>query len=237
VKASTEVPRIERINPMKKIALLLALAPLLASAQASPPPAARPAAPAAQPGAPGPMDPARMEKMHRRMQLALTLGLAETLQLDDAAALKVRGQIEKFTPRRMAAAQQMRDSVQVLRRSAQGEKVPAAEVDAAITRLLDARAQMQAVDRDVVTTVTKDLPAEKRARAVLFLAKFHQRMMQEMRPGGRGPGMGPGMGRGMGPGPHGPGPCGPGMGPGCMGMGPGAVGMNGPEGDWYDDAD
>jgi hypothetical protein len=96
---------------MKKLALVLALAPLLASAQTPP---------MAQPGQPGQMDPARMEKMHRRMQLALTLGLAEALQLDDAAVLKVRGQIEKFTPRRTAAAQQMRDSVQVLRRSAKG---------------------------------------------------------------------------------------------------------------------
>jgi hypothetical protein len=203
---------------MKKLALLLALVPLLASAQTTPPQATTPAAPAAQPGQ---MDPARAEKIQRRMQIALTLGLAEALQLDDAAVLKVRGQIEKFTPRRMAIARQMRDSVQVLRQSAKGEKVPAAEVDAAITRLLDARAQMQLLDREVVTTVTKDLPAEKRARAVLFLAKFHQRMMQEMRPGGRGHGPhGPGMG---------PGPGGPGTGPG-----PGALGMN--AGDWDEGA-
>jgi len=127
----------------------------------------------------------------------------------------------------MAVAQQMRDSVQVLRRSANGEKVAAAEVDAAIGRLLDARAQMQGLDREVVTTVTKDLPPEKRARAVLFLAKFHQRMMQEMRPGGRGrgPGMGPGMGPGTGPG------MGPGMGPGA---GPGQLGMHDADGDWDD---
>jgi hypothetical protein len=78
---------------------------------------------------------------------------------------------------------------------------------------------MQALDREMVTTVTKDLPAEKRARAVLFLAKFHQRMMQEMRPGGHG---------------HGPGaPGGPGMGRG-MGPGPGSVGMNDPDGDLDD---
>jgi hypothetical protein len=191
---------------MKKLALLLALTPLLASAQASP---------MMNSDQPGQMDPARMEKMHRRMQLALTLGLAEALQLDDAAALKVRGQIEKFTPRRMAVAQQMRESVQVLRRSAKGEKVAAADVDAAIGRLLDARAQMQGLDREVVTTVTKDLPPEKRARAVLFLAKFHQRMMQEMRPGHRnhGPGMGPGMG---------------------PGAGPGQLGMHDADGDWDD---
>jgi hypothetical protein len=200
------------MDDMKKLALLLALVPLLASAENAPM------------TGPGQMDPARMEKMHRRMQLALTLGLAETLQLDDAAALKVRGQIEKFTPRRMAIAQQMRDSVQVLRRSAKGEKVATADVDGAITRLLDARAQMQALDREVVTTVTKDLAPEKRARAVLFLAKFHQRMMQEMRHGGRG----------RGPGGHG----GPGMGPGGPGMDrdPGQVGMNDADGDWDDGA-
>jgi hypothetical protein len=84
---------------------------------------------------------------------------------------------------------------------------------------------VQAVDRDVVNTVTKDLAPEKRARAVLFLAQFHKRVMQELRPGGRGRG-GPG-GPGMGPGPHGPGPGGP-------GMGPGALGMNDAEGDWDD---
>lgn len=218
---------------MKKLALLLALAPMLATAQAGPPPGGRPPASAVEAGPRGPrgeMDPERMEKMRRRMQLALTLGLAEALQLDDAAALKVRGQIEKFAPRRMAAMTQMRDSVQLLRRSAKGEKVAAAEVDAAIARLLDARAQVQAVDRDVVTTVTKDLPPEKRARAVLFLAQFHKRAMQELRPGGHGRGGrgGPG-GPGMGPGPHGPGP-----GPGGPGMGPGALGMNDAEGDWDD---
>ena len=217
---------------MKKLALLLALAPLLAGAQAAPPPTPRPEAAAAQPGDPTPMDPARLEQRQRRMRLALTLGLAEALQLDDAAVLKVRGQIDKLSPRRMAAAQQMRDSVQVLRRSARGEKVAAADVDAAIGKLLDARAQMQSVDRELVTTVTRDLPAEKRARAVLFLAKFHQRMMQEMRPGGRG--HGPGGGPGMGPG----GPGGPGMGPGPGGpwMGNRLFGPNGPDGDWDDGA-
>jgi hypothetical protein len=207
---------------MKKVALLLLVAPLLASAQASPPPPGRPMG-MMQPGAmgpSGPMDPARMERIKRRMQLALTIGLAETLQLDDAAALKIRGQIEQFTPRRMATAQQMRESVQLLRRSAKGEKLPAAEVDGAITRLLDARAQMQGLDREVVTTVTRDLPPEKRARAVLFLAKFHQRMMQELRPGGHG------RGPGMGPGGHGPG-AGPGAGPI-----PGTLGMNSADADW-----
>ena len=192
---------------MKKLALLLALAPLLAGAQTPPPPA-------------GPMDPARVEKMQRHAVLAITLGMAEALQLDDAAALKLRGQLEKFGPRRMALVKQMHDSIQVLRRSAGGDKASTADVDGAISRLQDAQAQMLGLNRELVATVTKDLPPEKRAKAVLVLAKFQQRMMERMRPGARG--RGPGA------------PGGPG-GPGRPGMGPGVgpMGMNG-DTEWDD---
>jgi hypothetical protein len=180
-----------------------------------------------------------MQQVQKRARLALTLGLAEALELSDAQAFKVRDQIEKLAPRRMAAQHQMHEAVQVLRRSAQGEKVAAGEVDQAVTSLLDARAQVQTIDRELVTTVTKDQPPEKRARAVLFLAKFHQRMMQGAgngmgRGAGRGP-MGPG-GRGMGPGGGGMGPGGRGMGPGMGGAGAGPLGMT-DGGGWDDDTD
>ena len=148
-------------------------------------------------------DPARME---RRMRLVRTLGLAEALDLDEAQALKLGQAVAKFDDRRLAAHKEMREAHQVLRRAASGEKVSAAEVDQAIKRGLDARTQMQAIDRDVVNVVTKDLSPEKRARAVLFLARLQGRfghgpgmMMRERRVmmhGGRGMGMegGPGMG-------------------------------------------
>ncbi len=158
-------------------------------------------------------DPARME---RRMRLVRTLGLAEALDLDEAQALKLGQQVATFDQKRLAAHQQLHDAQQVLRRAAAGEKATAAEVDQAIKRTLDARAQMQAIDRDVVNTITKDLSPEKRARAVLFLAKFQGRF-------GPGPGMMGGHGRGM---MHGRGGKGMGMGPGQGGMGMG-MGMGG----------
>ena len=107
----------------------------------------------------------------------------------------------KFDEKRLAAHQQLHDAHQVLRRAASGEKLSAADVDQAIKRALDARAQLQALDREVVNTVTKDLTPEKRARAVLFLGQLERRF-------GPGPGMGKGhgmmrrggMGMGMGPG-------------------------------------
>jgi hypothetical protein len=160
-------------------------------------------------------DPARMEK---RMRLARTLGLAEALDLDAPAALKLGDTIGKFDDRRVAVHKQMREAGEVLRRAAQGEKVSAGDVDAAIQKGLDARAQLATIDRETVAAVTQGLTPEKKARAVLFLAKFQRRFH------GHGPGMGPGM---MGPG-GGRGMMGPGMGGHPGGRG----GMGGAGGGW-----
>lgn len=218
------------MDTMKRLALWMALAPMLALtplpvlAQVGP-------GPGAGPGGGGP--PAeKAQRLQRRHQLALTLGLAEALDLTDAQAFKVRDQIEKLAPRRWAAQQQMQEAVQVLRRAAQAGKVAAGEVDQAVNTLLDARAQVQVVDRELITTLTKDQPPEKRARAVLLLARFHQRVDQAVsklldpraQVQGRrdGDGRRPRGGRGLGP-------CGGGAGPGPRGA---------PEaGPWEDDGD
>lgn len=186
---------------MKNLLLLLALAPSLALAHGAPGASPDPGAERRGP------DPEAAQRLQRRMKLALTLGLAEALELTDAQALQVGAQLERLAPRRQAAHQALREAVQVLRRSARGEPVAAAEVDRALARLLDARDQLQALDRELIGAVTRDQAPQKRARAVLFLAKFQQRALQGFgggeRRGGRdpqGPGAGPGRaGRGEGP--------------------------------------
>jgi hypothetical protein len=145
-------------------------------------------------------DAARAEK---RMRLARTLGLAEALDLDTPAALRLGEQLAKFDERRKAARKQAADAHGVLRAAARGGKTTAAEVDGAIAKLLEARTQMQALDREMLQAVTRDLSPEQKARAALFLGTFRDRIerraMRHHGPG-RGPGMGPGMGPGDGPG-------------------------------------
>jgi hypothetical protein len=216
--------------------MLAAVIPLAALAQGAPQGA--PQGTAA--GANGPrFNPERMEK---RMRLARTLGLAEALDLDAPAALKLGDTIAKFDDRRVAAHRQMRDAREVLRRAAGGEKVAATDVDGAIQKALDARAQITAIDRETVAAVTQGLTPEKKARAVLFLAKFQHRFPGHMGPGG--PGMHRGMGPGMGPGMMGPGRRGPGGqgGPGgglgmnaCPDCAAGGMAMGPPSGDLFDD--
>jgi hypothetical protein len=214
----------------KLVMMALAALPLAALAQGPGP------GPGGGAGRQGP-DPAGVERVEKRMRLARTLGLAEALDLDAPQALKLGEAISRFDDRRLAAHKQLFDARQVLRRAAQGEKVAPAEVDQAIQRSFEARAQVQAIDKETWGAISKDLSPEKRARALLFLEKFRGRFG----PRHGGPGMGPGMmrGRGMGPGP------GPGMGAGMgMGMGPGPMGMmgsGGPEpmddGSWAEDED
>jgi hypothetical protein len=196
-----------------------------------------------------------VERMEKRMRLARTLGLAEALDLDAQQALKLGETLAKYDDRRLALHKQMFEAHQVLRKAAQGEKVEPAAVDQAIKSAFDARAQIQAIDKEAFGAVSQGLTPEKRARALLFLARFQSRFG----PRHGGPGMGgPGMmngrgqgGHGMGHGPGmGPGMMGPGGGPGPTGMGPnegpgaaGMMGMMGPAdsfdetGPWADDDD
>jgi hypothetical protein len=200
---------------MTKFTLALALAPALALAapqQQGNAPSGRPAAAAKSD------DPAALERATKRLRVARTVGLAEALDLDDAAALKVRDTLAQFDQRRTPLRQQLRDSRRILRDAAQGDSAAAGQVDAALQKMRDARAQLQQLNADMLTQVTQGMAPEKKARAALFLARFHERaprMMMHGGPGGhQGPGFGPGRGmRGGGPG--------PGMGPDRLAFGPG----------------
>jgi hypothetical protein len=186
-------------NIMRNTLVALLLLPALALADAP----KKDAAAAAVPGQP---DAARAEK---RMRLARTLGMAEVLDLDTAQALKLGDTLARFDDRRKAARNQAMAATDLLRDAARGSANPrptAAAVDGAIGKLLDARTQLQAIDREMLQAITKDLSPEQKARAALFLGRFRESIERHMwmrgmagGPGGpgHGAGMGPGMGQGM----------------------------------------
>jgi len=194
----------------KKLAALALLLPLTALAQMGPGPG-----PGPRDGGPGTDQ--RIEKMEKRARLARNLGLAEALDLDTAQISKLSDALAKVDERRIALHKQLRDARQLLRRAAEGEKVTAAEVDGALAKILDVRAQMNGLDKETLSIVTKDLSPEKKARAALFLGRFEQHLMGGQG-GPGGPGMGPGKGMRDGRGGRGMRGHGPGMGRGEMGM-------------------
>jgi hypothetical protein len=180
---------------MRKLLIALMVLPLAASdvARAEP----RTTSPGTQ--GDGRADP---QAVMKRLRLARTLGLAEALDLDTAQALKLGEAMDRFDARRAAVWHQAQDARDALRRAAQGEKVAAGDVDGAISKILDARAQSQALDKEMIQALTQGLSPERKARAVLFMGQFRQRMERRVRQAGAGMkegGMGGGMahGRGM----------------------------------------
>lgn len=185
---------------MKKLALVAALALPLAAL------AAPPESPAGR--GPGAADEAtRRAHLEKRMRMARALGLAEALDLGEAEALKMRESLAAFDARTAQLRIQLRESLEVVRRAARGDAAAQKGLDEALRKLRDAGNQLRAARDELFQTLTRDLSAERRARAALFLHRFEQRMgafgreWRSRHGPGPGPrsGMGPGMGGGGGP--------------------------------------
>lgn len=181
---------------MKKLALVAALALPLAALAA--PPAGRP----------GATDEAtRRAHLEKRMRMVRALGLAEALDLGEAEALKMRESLAAFDARTATLRAQLRESLEVVRRAARGDAAAQKGLDEALGKLRDAGNQLRAAREELFQTLTRDLSAERKARAALFLHRFEQRMgafgreWRSRHGPGPGPrsGKGPGMGDGGGP--------------------------------------
>jgi hypothetical protein len=178
---------------MRKTTLIAALALPLAALAAPPgPPAGR--------GPGGPDEADRRAHMEKRMRMARTLGLAEALDLGEAEALKLRETLAGFDARSAPLRAQMREAMEVVRRSARGDAAAQKGLDEALRKLREVGGQMRALHDEMLQAVTKGLDPQAKARAALFLQRFHQRMGAIGREWKTRQGAGRGMGHGMGPG-------------------------------------
>ena len=145
------------MKSLRPMALALMLLPTLT--WADPPPAAPPV-------------PERLEKRVRMMRV---LNLAEELELNDAQALKLADTMRQFDERRRPLLEQVRDSARLLRQAARGDPAAQAQVDPAVQRVFEARAQLTTLERDLYQALAKDLPPAKRAQLALSLARHGAR--------------------------------------------------------------
>ena len=114
----------------------------------------------------------RREQMDQRAQMMVTLQLAEALELDDAATLKLRQTVAQWDAQRAPLRQQMSDQAQVLRRAAKGDTTAYGQVDGAIQKIIDLRAQMHQVDQKVFQQLSQGLPPQKKAKLALAMARM-----------------------------------------------------------------
>jgi hypothetical protein len=131
----------------------------------------------------------RGERMQQRMRTMRAVGIAEALDLDTPEALRLDAAMRPFDDRRRPLQKQIHDAMQTLRKAAEGDAQALAQVDGATARVLEARAQMAAIDRDMFATLSQGRTPQQRARLALFLAHFQQEVRsmrpQNFHPGGR----------------------------------------------------
>jgi hypothetical protein len=147
------------------------------------------AAPRAE-ATPNDSDPqARAARMEKRMRLARAIGLAEALDLDDAAALRMRDVLARYDEKRAPLRKQVSESMHVLRDAAHGDQAALGQVDQALSRAREARAQLYQLDGQMFDDIAKGLSPDRKAKAALFLATFRHRaghVMLRTGPGGFG---------------------------------------------------
>ena len=128
---------------------------------------------------------ARAGQLDSQAQMMMTLQLAEALELDDAATLKLRQSIAQWDAQRAPLRQQMFEQAQVLRRAAKGDTTAYGQVDQAIQKVITLRTQIHQVDQQMFQQLSQGLTPQKKAKLALAIARFKETTRGMMR-GGRG---------------------------------------------------
>jgi hypothetical protein len=134
---------------------------------------------AAPPAGPGKWDPNAAgngewkERAEKRMRLMQVIGLAEALDLSETEALKLAEKMRTFDDKRRPLREEMMEAMKTLKSAASGDSAALPQVDVATQRILDGRARLAQVDKEMFNALAKDLSPQKRAQLALFLAEMH----------------------------------------------------------------
>lgn len=109
----------------------------------------------------------------RRARLKYVVEIAEALDLNEAEALKLSDKIKGIEDRRQPIRQDMREAMKAVKAAAEGDTAALPQVDANIQKVLDGRAQMAVMDKELFTLLAKDLSPQQRAKLAVVLAKIH----------------------------------------------------------------
>jgi hypothetical protein len=140
-------------------------------------------------GGQGEMGQHMRERFERKARLMRLLEITEALDLSDQEALKFDQVMARYDQRKQPLLDTLTQGVQVLRRAAQGDATAFAEVDQTVQKLIDARNQIQAVDREMYSELAKQLDPQRKAKLALVLARLPGDMRDLLR-GGHGGGGG-----------------------------------------------
>jgi hypothetical protein len=117
-------------------------------------------------------------RAQRAMRMMAMVGIAEALDLSDAEALKVAESFKTFEERRAPIRLTMGQAMRNIKLAADGDTAAQAQVDANVKVVLEGRAQMAQLDRDLFQTLAVGQSAQRKAKLAVFIANFGQEMQK-----------------------------------------------------------
>lgn len=116
----------------------------------------------------------KLEDRERRARMVFVVAVAEALELSEAEALKLSEKVKTIEEKRRPVREGMFTAMREVKKAADGDSAALAQVDANIQKVLDGRAQMAAMDKELFAYLAKDLTPQKKAKLALVLAKLHE---------------------------------------------------------------
>ncbi|MEW5738761.1 MAG: hypothetical protein AB1938_07530 [Myxococcota bacterium] len=165
---------------MKKLVMLV-MSVLSMSAVAAPPGGGK-TGPAKWDGDPEAFQ-EKLEERERRARMFLVVAVAEALELNEAEALKLSEKVKVIEEKRRPIREGMFTAMREVKKAADGDSAALAQVDVNIQKVLDGRAQMAAMDKELFTFLSRDLTPQKKAKLALVLAKLHEARGQGLKKG------------------------------------------------------
>ena len=147
------------------------------TAFAAPPPGGKGGGGQANPGKWGGEDrEERLETREREARLMYVVSISEALELNEADALKLSDKLKVIEEKRRPLRQSMGEAMRSLKDAADNDAAALAQVDANVQKVLDGRAQMAAIDKELFSSLSQGYSPQKRARLALVLARLNHEM-------------------------------------------------------------
>ena len=116
----------------------------------------------------------RMEERETKARMLFVVTVAEALELNEAEALRLSEKVKSIEEKRRPIRESMFVAMRDVKAAADGDQAALAQVDTNIQKVLDGRAQMAAMDKEMFVFLAKDLTPQKKAKLALVLAKMHE---------------------------------------------------------------
>jgi hypothetical protein len=118
----------------------------------------------------------RQEERAKQARMLLVVAVAEALELNEAQALKLSEKIKVMDEKRRPVREAMHQAMRQVKAAADGDASALASVDANIQKVLEGRAQMAQLDKELFATLAEGQSPQKKAKLALVLARVGDEM-------------------------------------------------------------